>query len=185
MTSKSAIKNTLLLASCVSVTLLAACGTPPRHIPDIEDAKFWQRKSASSAIYLQGPKAQQALHQDISRCVVEIRELQNLGEIRRAIPGNYNSANTSEQELNRYNTPARDGYLYAEHLDYHDFETCMYANGWERVDYLPANEADKARQDYLNRVKGSGKRKAKVGRENVTTIHQPSHGTPQNSDFNQ
>lgn len=185
MTSKFAIKNTLLLASCLSVTLVAACGAIPNKTPNLEDAKFWQRNSASSALYLRGPKAQQMLHQDISRCVRDISELENLGEIRRAIPSSYNSGNTEDARLSRFDTPVRDGYLYAEHVDYHDFETCMYAKGWERVDYLPTNAADQARQNYLDRVKGKSTGAPKVGRENVTTIHQPSNGTPQNSDFNQ
>lgn len=176
MTSKLAIKNTLLLASCLSVGILTACGTIPHKKPNLEDAKFWQRNSASSALYLRGPKAQQMLHQDISRCVTDIRELENLGEIRRAVPATYNSGNNIEttspakKQLDQYDTPQRDGYLYSEHLEYHDFETCMYSKGWERVEYLPTNAADQARQNYLDRVKGKN-RSTGDRRENVTTLH--------------
>jgi hypothetical protein len=184
-------KNTLLLASCVSVTFLSACGHSHRKLPDMEDAKFWQRNSASSALYLRGPKAQQMLHQDISRCVREIRELENLGEIRRAVPTNYNSGNqieprtAAQKELDRYDTPERDGYLYSEHLEYHDFETCMYAKGWERVDYLPADEADEARQSYLDRIRGKKKRSGSGDRENVTTLHTSSQNPPPYDNLNE
>lgn len=183
-------KNILLLASCVSVCALAACGTTPRQMPKLEDAKFWQRSSASSALYLQGPKAQQMLHQEISVCVREIGELERLGEIRRAVPANYNSGNeietrsASQKQLDRYDTPERDGYLYAEHLEYHDFETCMNAKGWERVDYLPADDADKARQNYLDRIKGKMKRSG-ADRENVTTLHTTSQNPASYGNVNQ
>lgn len=182
-------KHSLLLASCLSVTLVTACGTH-RTLPKIEDANFWQRKSASSALYMQGPKAQQMLHQDTSRCVTEIAELENLGEIRRAVPANYNSGNeietrsASQKELDRYDTPARDGYLYAEHLEYHDFETCMDAKGWVRVDFLPYEEADKARKNYLDRIKGKMK-SYKGDRENVTTLHPASQNPPPYENLNE
>ncbi len=191
MTSTILIKNSLLLASCFSVGILAACGTLPSQTPNLEDAKFWQRKSASSALYLRGPKAQQMLHQDISRCVTDIRELENLGEIRRAIPTTYNSGNNietsspSKRELDRYDTPQRDGYLYAEHMDYHDFETCMYAKGWERVEYLPASAADQARQNYLDRASNKSKKSSGQSRENVTTLHPKDQNPKPYANLNQ
>ncbi len=183
-------KNIFLVGSCVSVVVLSACGTTPRVLPDMEDAKFWQRSSASSALYLQGPKAQQMLHQDISVCVREISELERLGEIRRAVPANYNSGNeietrsASQKKLDRYDTPERDGYLYSEHLEYHDFETCMNAKGWERVDFLPYEEADKARMNYLDRIKSKMKRSG-ADRENVTTLHTTSQNPPPYGNLNQ
>ncbi len=141
-----------LFTSCFALIGLSACSSSPK----MEEAKYWQRNTASSALYLQGPKAQQMLHQDIATCVNEIKELNRLGEIRSAIPANYNSGNTiekhtaAEQDLAGYDTPARDGFLYNEHLDYHDFESCMDGKGWERVEYLPYDKADIARQEYLN-----------------------------------
>ncbi len=153
----------------------------------MEKAEYWQRQSASSAIYMQGPKAQQMLHQDIANCTVEIRELQNLGEIRRAIPANYNSGNTlgertaSQQKLDHWDTPHRDGYLYNEHLDYHDFETCMYAKGWERAEYLPYTDADKAREDYLKRSKNGRKY---GNRENVTSLNPRVQNPPPYKNLN-
>ena len=81
-----------LILSCFSLLALSACSSlNPSAPPKIEDAKYWQRNSASSSLYLQGPKAQQMLHQNIATCVNEIKELERLGEIRRAIPANYNS----------------------------------------------------------------------------------------------
>ncbi len=174
-------KKTTLVISLISLTGLSACHSLiPNSLdshPKFEDAAYWQRSSASSALYQQGPKAQQMLHQDISNCTVEIRELENLGAIRRAIPSNYNNGNTmdnrtaAQPELDNWDSPERDGYLYAEHLDYSDFETCMNAKGWERLEYLPYTQADKARNDYVKNT-GRLKPKAKRGdRENVTTLH--------------
>ncbi len=161
-------KKYILLTSCLAVT---ACGG---NTPNMEKAEYWQRHEASSAIYMQGPKAQQILHQDIADCVVEVRELENLGEIRREMPTNYYTGNnlndrapTPKATLDQWDTPQRDGYLYAEHKDYADFETCMVSKGWERAEYLPFTDADKAREDYLKR---STKRKKYDPRENVTSL---------------
>ena len=187
----------IILLSLVVLSLglsLGACSSDPfkKKEPDMEDAKFWQRESASSALYMQGPKAQQMLHQDMATCVVEIRELENLGEIRRAVPANYNSGNTiehrtaSQAELDEWDSPERDGYLYNEHLDYHDFETCMVAKGWERVEYLPYAQADKARDDYLKKYKAYSKRKNKEkDREYVTTLNPKKQNPPPYKDLNE
>jgi hypothetical protein len=171
--------------SLASVVALTACSGV-----NIEDAKYWQRKNASSSLYLQGPKAQQMLHQNIAGCVNEIKELEKLGEIRRAVPANYNSGNelntrtASQAELDQWDSPERDGYLYAEHSDYHDFETCMDAKGWERVEYLPYKEADRAREDYLDRYVRK-KKKTYGDRENVTTLHTYSQNKPPYEDTNE
>jgi hypothetical protein len=168
--------KTTLIISLVSLSAITACSPYNKH-PKFEEAAYWQRSSATSALYQQGPKAQQMLHQDIANCTVEIRELENLGAIRRAIPSNYSNGNTmekrttSQKDLDKWDSPERDGYLYAEHLDYSDFEGCMVNKGWERVEYLPYTNAKRARQDY---IKNTGRKKApkpKGGRENVTTLH--------------
>ena len=183
-------KKSVLISSCfASITLTACGGFTGFGKPSLEKAEYWQRQSASSAIYLQGPKAQQMLHQDIANCTVEIRELQNLGEIRRAMPANYNSGNTlgertaSQQHLDQWDTPERDGYLLNEHLDYHDFETCMYAKGWERSEYLPYTDADKARKDYLKRLEN---RRGNNGRleEEVVTQHPSIQNPPPYKNLN-
>lgn len=164
-------KNSVLISSCFATLVLSACGGASFYKkPNMEKAEFWQRQSATSAIYMQGPKAQQLLHQDIANCTVEIRELENLGEIRRALPSSY----ASNTQLNEWNTPDRDGYLHNEHLDYADFETCMVSKGWERAEYLPYTDADKARKDYLKRSEGKG---YAGDRENVTSLN-PAKQTP-------
>lgn len=176
-------RNILILT--VSVAALSACSSEPK----LEDAQFWQRSSATSALYLEGPKAQQSLHQDISTCTHEIGELQRLGAIRRAIPaethnGQVPDPSTPEGRMAGWDSPERDGYLYAEHSDYHDFETCMMAKGWERVEYLPYTTADKARQEYMENT-GRKKKRAPSDRENVTSIHAPAQTPPPYKNLNQ
>ena len=168
--------------SCFSVLAITACETTYRKPFKIEEAEYWQRQNSTSALYLRGPKAQQMLHQDISRCTWEINELENLGEIRDAVPAHYNSGNSEERrtasqdQLDQWDSPDRDGYLRNEHLDYADFETCMMAKGWERTEYLPHDVADKARQDYIDQYR---KKKRRYGdREYVTTLDPYSQNPP-------
>lgn len=174
-------KKYVLLLSCLSVVGISACETTYRKPFKIEEAEYWQRASASSALYLRGPKAQQMLHQDIARCTNEINELENLGEIRNAIPSHYNSGNSeerrtaSQEELDDWDSPERDGYLRNEHLDYTGFETCMMAKGWERMEYLPHDVADKSRQDYIDRYRVKKKR---YGDREVVTTLDPYAQTP-------
>lgn len=145
----------------VSLAALSACTIRP----DIDRADYWQRAEASSALYLQGPKAQQQLHIDIAACTNEINEVRRLEKVRSAIPADQAGTGT----LGSWDTPARDGYLYNEHHNYHDFETCMQAKGWQRTAYLPYTEVDKANRDYVRGRKRD--EAAKRARENVTSIH--------------
>lgn len=121
---------------------------------------YWQRAEATSAIYQRGPKAQQMLNRDISRCVTELRELERLGAIRYATPGEMApngtvpDPNTPDGALAQYDTPERDGYLRAEGLPYHDFEGCMQAKGWERIEHVPYDVAEQSRKDYIKAVTG-------------------------------
>ncbi len=116
-----------------------------------QKGQYWQRVHASSAIYLQGPKAQQMLNRDIARCVVELRELERLRALRNAIPEYVDGVVLEETEarLAGWDTPERDKELFAEHTDYSDFEGCMSANGWERVKYVPYDVAEQANENYL------------------------------------
>lgn len=119
----------------------------------IEEAgQYWQRVHTSSSIYLRGPKAQQMLNRDIARCVVELRELERLGEVKNAIPAYAEGVVLSQDEaaLAGWDTPERDEHLFAEHSDYHDFEGCMLDKGWERVKYVPFDRAQEAQQNYIN-----------------------------------
>lgn len=185
--SKTYILSASLLAS---LTITACGGVSIIKKPNMEKAEYWQRQSASSAVYMQGPKAQQLLHQDIANCTVEIRELENLGEIRRALPANYSNGNelrgrtAAQATLDQWDSPERDGYMRNEHLDYSDFETCMVYKGWERAEYLPYTDADKARKDYLKRSEADKKRKKTGDRENVTSLNPKSQTPPPYKNLN-
>lgn len=154
------ISFALILSSATFLALSACDSMPPATAMQIETANghYWQRKEVSSAIYQRGPKAQQLLFKDISRCTYEVRELQRLGAIRASTPadpdamGNIPDPSSAQGHLAEWDTPERDGYLYNEHSDYHDFETCMQAAGWERVQYLPYNTATEARDTYVDTI---------------------------------
>lgn len=144
-----------LLLSLPAIAMLAACQIPAR----LEDAQYWQRKNATSALYLRGPKAQQTLHEDIASCVAEISELERLAPVREAIPadthnGKVPDPNTADGRLKRWDSPKRDGYLYGEHSNYTDFEGCMDYKGWERVEALPYERAKVARDEYMETLYG-------------------------------
>lgn len=148
-------KKHLALLLSFSTLAVAACAVPPK----LEDAQYWQRKNATSALYLRGPKAQQTLHKDLATCVTEINELERLGPLREALPADTNNGkvpdpNSSEGRLKKWDSPKRDGYLYAEHFDYTDFEGCMDHKGWERVEHLPYVQATQARKEYLKTLYG-------------------------------
>jgi len=122
------------------------------------NAHFWQRASVSDATYMEGAKAQQMLHRDIARCVTELREYQRLGTLRTVIPaetminGSVPDPETPEGSLQQWETPERDGALRTEFLDYADFETCMQDKGWERLEHIPYNVAQRARETYVETI---------------------------------
>ena len=145
----------IILLSLPVVALLAACQVPAK----LEDAQYWQRKNATSALYLRGPKAQQTLHQDIATCVNEISELERVGPLREIIPadtqnGKVPDPNSADGRLRNWDSPKRDGYLYAEHFNYTDFEGCMDYKGWERVETLPYERAKISRDEYMETLYG-------------------------------
>jgi hypothetical protein len=148
--------KTLLLAALISAAaVLPACSSTHK----LEDPQYWGRKNASSALHLRGPKAQQTLHVDISTCISELSELERLGALREAIPadtrnGYVPNPKTPDGKMAKWDSPKRDGYLLSEHLPYTDFETCMDAKGWERIESLPYSQADIARSNYLRDVRG-------------------------------
>lgn len=144
--------------------VLAACATEPygsveQHV--INHGQYWQRAETSSALYLRGPKAQQTLNKDIARCVVEIRELERLAALQKGIPGMPRNPAYPDDGMNPgarmvdADAPGREGFLRTEVLPYHDFETCMFANGWERVETLPYDIADRSRSDYIDQVRAN------------------------------
>lgn len=142
------LKFSFLLS--LSFSMLSACGTATRI--DVTEGQYWQRASVAEAAYAQGPKAQQMLNMDIAACVSELRELERLGQLRNAIPANphtHQVISKDELALETYEEPERQRYLLSEHGNYHDFETCMVAKGWERVKYVPFDVAHRARENYL------------------------------------
>lgn len=138
------MKKQLIIS--LSVLTITACSGPK-----FDDAQYWQRADTTSSLYMQGPKAQQTLHQNIAACTADINELKRLGSLRKAIP-----ADDPDDHLNEWDTPERDGFKFADHLDYTDFETCMHHHGWQRVEHLPFDVADKARDDWVDTIIGSG-----------------------------
>ncbi len=151
----------LAATSLIAILALPACGGI-----NTQGGQFWQRTDMTSAIYTQGADAQLKLDKSISECVIELREAQSLGSIQNAIPGDTPSPDADQQALADWDTPDHDGALLAEHSDYHDFEDCMKAKGWERTDYATNEVAKRAeanwyiankRYGYDPRVETSGK----------------------------
>ncbi|MCB1556534.1 MAG: hypothetical protein KDJ15_04385 [Alphaproteobacteria bacterium] len=145
----------------LAVLILSGCtGAPVDRQALMERAHYWQRANTTDAIYQRGPKAQQMLHRDIARCVLEIREMERMGVLRRALPADNGPGTrvpdsaTPAGQMAAWETPERDGYLRAEHGDYHDFETCMIDKGWERIDSVPYDVAETARETYLETILG-------------------------------
>lgn len=139
-------KSTFLTFSVFTTLALSAC----HSLPAEKFEQFWQRESMGEAAYAQGPKAQQMLNRDIARCVSELQEMERLGAVRNAIPSNTfgRVLNPDEKRLAEVDSPARNQNLLDEHLDYVDFEGCMAAKGWGRVDHVPYDVADKGRINY-------------------------------------
>lgn len=149
--------TSLLLLSAFSVLSLAACTDMNKELDD--NARYWQRRDTTDAIYQQGPKAQQMLFQDIAFCTASINELQRLGAIREAVPaetfdssGNPIHPDSPEARLGNWDTPSREGYMRTEYYDYTDFEGCMDNKGWERTKYNNYKAVDKARDTYLETI---------------------------------
>ena len=140
----------LISGLAAALTLSACTGANTQQI--VNKGQYWQRASVSDAAYMQGPKAQQMLNNDIATCVTELRELERLGQLRDAIPANPRDGrvlSSDEMALQSFETPERTKYLLSEHGNYHDFETCMIAKGWERVKYVPFAVAHESRKNYM------------------------------------
>lgn len=138
----------LKLISTVSMVIaLSGCLKEPRLA-----SAYWQRVDGESALYMTGPKAQQILDQDISRCVVEIDELVKLNAVRETMPpethNEYREALDLSGDLNYFDTPKKYGALKVAHSDYHDFDSCMRFKGWERTKYIQYDVELDARKNY-------------------------------------
>jgi hypothetical protein len=146
----------LMLISTFSVLALSACGTSMNKELE-ENARYWQRKDTTDAIYQRGPKAQQMLFQDIASCTSAINELRTLGAIREAVPaetfdanGNVVEPNSPKGRMGKWETPDRIGYMRTEYYDFTDFEGCMDFKGWERVKYNNYKSVERARDTYMD-----------------------------------
>ena len=118
-------KNFLFIAA--AAVSLTACASEPSLEKTLKDkqGQYWQRISSSSSIYNRGPKAQQMLHKDIARCIVELNELAKINAIREAVPsngippaGDPLDPETPAGQLAHWDTPERDGDLRYEHLEF-------------------------------------------------------------------
>lgn len=150
----------LFFATVLTLGLAACVAQPVDRVKAKTAPHFWQRIETTDAIYQRGPKAQQMLNRDISRCVTDIRELERLGAIRHATPANTAAdgtvpdPNTPSGTMAQWDSPERDGYLRAEHLEYHDFESCMMTKGWERIEHVPYDVAEEGREVYIEALTG-------------------------------
>lgn len=148
----------LLPVFVLLAVVLTSCAGVSREEKLRHESDFWQRIDTTSSLYLRGPKAQQRLHEDIARCTWEVREMSRLAFMREHIPAENKNGmipmnpNSAEAITAKWDTPERKGDLLFEHSDYHDFETCMAFNGWERVEYLPYDMAGNARREYLDTI---------------------------------
>jgi hypothetical protein len=165
----------------IALVSLGACTDSVASRTNLANAQYWERSNASSAIYLNGPKAQQMLQRDIAHCVTDVRELERLGSIRPSVPGDVHKPNlivpdprAPEGALELEQTPRRDHYLYAEYYDYHDFESCMNNKGWTRLQYLPYDRADQSCLDYLEAISGQQVRSLHDDKDASQPDKQPS-----------
>ncbi len=143
------MRSLLFSASVITAITLSACAQKP-DVP-LEQGQYWQRISTTEAIYLQGPKAQESLNRDIAQCVVELRELERLGQIKNSVSMDENGriVDPDRALLENNDMPERSGDLLLEQTNYRDFEGCMLAKGWERVAYVPYNVVKDSQESYL------------------------------------
>ncbi len=160
--------------SCLFLPLLAGCGSGKFRRADVlNQAHFWQRANVTEAAWMEGPKAQQLLHRDITRCVSDLQEEERLEGVRRVTPaetlitGNIPVPGTPADDLAAADTPDRNGYLRAEDNDYHDFEACMVAKGWERLENVPYDVAARSRDTYTETILKQ-KRRTRSGERRAT-----------------
>lgn len=131
----------LCLTAALMMSLTACAGKFK-----FDDAQYWQRRELRDSFQMDGASKQQWLNSDLAACVADMRELGREGQMRDAIPG---PAGKSDADvLADWDTPGRDGYLLMEHKNYPDFEACMRAKGWERVDSVPYPVAEEAVETY-------------------------------------
>lgn len=151
-------KNLKVFASVLMLLPVVACAMSPRERLNF-GSDYWERIDTTSSLYLRGTKAQQRLHQDVSRCIVEIRDQEEVVPLRESIPADNRGGNPADPtqvqgHLDQWDTPLREGDLRYEHLDYHDFETCMQNAGWKRVDFVTPKVSENAENVFIETLTG-------------------------------
>lgn len=116
-------------------------------------ADYWMRADHVSANYMRGPKAQHELHADIASCVAEVRELVRLGSIGQGVSAPRTVPMDQDQRTG-WVSPTRNGPLYMEYTPFQDFDGCMIAKGWERMDFVKPVIADQAAHNYNGTILG-------------------------------
>lgn len=137
----------LVLVSGAVAVALSACA-PVMQTPKA----YWQRVEDGSALWMTGPKAQQALEQNIAGCVREVDELVELGALRETTPpdthGEYHRSLNASGDLAYFDTPTRHRSQRVAHTEFYDFESCMRSKGWERVKFVRYETARQGQQVY-------------------------------------
>ncbi len=146
----------------------------PSPRPDDSGPYYWQRVNAAGSLHLQGPKAQQLLNQDISRCLQELDELKKLQAINRPrskkdeYPAQrpaesstfhgkdirHTDKTTEAMKMKEEAGESPDDEIRAIHLPYKDLEGCMNYKGWERVDHVPYDIAEEDEEAYIKKIIG-------------------------------
>ncbi|MBU6235073.1 MAG: hypothetical protein KGQ41_04450 [Alphaproteobacteria bacterium] len=187
-----------ILALGVATIMLSACsgswmprmdggysGVTPSEANAIEKqvrnrADYWMRADHVTAEYMTGPKAQHQLHSDIAKCVAEVRELVRLGSIQPTTPPK--GVPMDQDQRTGWVSPTRNGPLYMEYQPYSDFDGCMRAKGWDRLDFVKPVIADRAAHNYNGTILGMT-----AGSTPRTTARYDTYGNDQrqNTGFNQ
>lgn len=129
------------LSLCIGFGLiltLSSCSSHP-------DKQFWQRSNPSQSVYMRGAKAQQLLQRDIQNCVNELHELERLNQLDDPIPTSFDGYIKEADPATLYNIRVQGGdtALFSGATDYSNFDGCMYAKGWERIQNLPYSVTDR------------------------------------------
>lgn len=148
----------LIILAAMAVT---ACSSSPMSWR-LKNADFWQRADIRTATYMGDVEAQKLLNRDIARCTVDVKEQERLAVLHNSIPAEGRGVDPRSPDgyMAGWDTPERDGYLHAEHLPYHNFETCMMYRGWERVSTVPPDVAQRSRNAWLDHVAPPAKPRA-------------------------
>lgn len=161
------------LAAAAGLMTLGACVSPP------VGQAYWQRVEDNSALYMTGPKAQQALDENIASCVREVDELVELDALRETMPpdthSEYHRALKASGVLDYYDTPMRYGEQMVSHGDFHDYESCMRSKGWERVQFVRYQVASQAGKTYrqtqqMRKWGVSGAAADKINEDRIATV---------------